>query len=79
MLAPLSEQQNRNNSQSEIKWPHPPSQANHPDHPDHVSGNPGNSDLFEILNQDLVLSLDESHHQEPQLSLFKDEVPATSS
>jgi len=79
MLAPLSEQQNRNNSQSEIKWPHPPSQANHPDHPDHVSGNPGNSDLFEILNQDLVLSLDEAHQQETQLSLFKDEVPATSS
>jgi len=80
MLAPLSEQHNRNNFH-EIKSPQPLEQSSlTPANPSHQApGDPGNSDLLEIFNQDLVFSLDEAHTEENQVSLFKDEVPATSS
>jgi len=74
MLAPLSDQHNRNNIHREIKSPQPLEQS-----PLTQATHPGNSDLLEILNQDLVFSLEEAHSEENQLSLFKDEVPATSS
>ena len=74
MLAPLSDQHNRNSIHREIKSPQPLEQS-----PLTQATHPGNSDLLEILNQDLVFSLEEAHTEENQLSLFKDEVPATSS
>jgi len=83
MLAPLSEQQNRSNSQSQIKLPETPepelSSLTLANHQHQIQGGQENSSLFEIINQDLVFSLDGAHSQEKQLSPFKDEVPATSS
>jgi len=40
---------------------------------------PSEPDLFEILNQDLIFSLDGTHNDQKLLSSLKDEVPSTSS
>ena len=62
MLAPLSEQQNKNDSQSQIRLPEAPEQplllSNNPHQ---IQGNQETQTCFEILNQDLVLSLDGTH------------------
>ena len=72
MLAPLSEQQNRSNSQ-EV------SSLNLGKHPDQNQGGPAHTDLLEVLNQELIFPLDGATSEEKQLSIFKDEIPATSS
>ena len=85
MLAPLSEHQNRQdmyNSRTQEKMCTQTSGLPGMDFPNHQNpsiSDPDDSDLFEILDQDLIFSLDGTDNDQKRVSSLKDEVPSTSS
>lgn len=85
MLAPLSEHQNRQdmyNSRTQEKMCTQTSGLPGMDFPNHQNpsiSEPDDSDLFEILDQDLIFSLDGTDNDQKLVSSLKDEVPSTSS
>jgi len=82
MLAPLSEHHTRNNSRTQETMSTEtavlPELIIH-NHENPPLSDPSEPDLFEILNQDLIFSLDGTHNDQKLLSSLKDEVPSTSS
>ena len=85
MLAPLSEHQNRQdmyNFRTQEKMCTQTSVLPGMDFPNHQNpsiSEPVDSDLFEILDQDLIFSLDGTDNDQKLVSSLKDEVPSTSS
>jgi PAS domain-containing protein len=78
MLAPQSEHQSRNNYQHQEKFSAEASLVL-PRHPQPPQSDPDGSELFEILNQDLIFNLDGAPTEEKLLPAFGDQVPSTSS
>jgi len=85
MLAPLSGHHNRqdmSNSRTQEKICTQTSGLPGMDFPNHQNpliSEPDGSDLFEILDRDLIFSLDGTHNDPKLVSNLKDEVPSTSS
>lgn len=80
MLAPLASQQDRNNSQIPDQFlPDIPTMPPLIINQDQTPCDRNNSDLLEIITQDLVFSLEGARREEKLVSALKDEVPSTSS